>query len=133
ILGDPSNVRCQVSYPDPAAADPAHRTTVDVTLDQLTIRPLDFLALAAVASDGRQASELDRRIVYAARGDTVGAGPASVRYDRATGWDRDTVRTVPELLEVARAVRRVLAGGRPLAPADLVRPSDGPGVVGTGL
>lgn len=133
ILGDPSNVRCQVTYPDPTVADLQRRTTVDVTLDQLKIRPLDFLALAAVASDGRQASELDRRIVHAARGDTAGAGPASVRYDRAGGWDRATVRTVPEFLELARAVNRVLAGARPLSPQDLVRPADGSGVAGTGL
>lgn len=134
MLGDPSNVTCRVGYPDPTIADPSNVTEVTVTLDQLGIRPLDFLALAAVNADGRQASELDRRIVFAARGDTAAAaGPATVNYDRDAAWDRNAVRTVPELLETARAINNVIGGARPLAPEDLVRPGDAFAAIGTGL
>ncbi len=133
-LGDPSNVHCRVSYPDPTAANPSNVTTKEVTLDALGLRPLDLLALSAAVRTAGQVSELDLRIVYAALGDTaLPAGPATVDYSRAATWDRASVRTVPEFLESAQSVARLLGGARALAPTDLVRPADASTVTGTGL
>jgi hypothetical protein len=133
LLGSPVDVRCRVSYPDPTSADPGHLNTVTVTLDQLGMRPLDVLALVAAAGDGRQASELDRRVVFAACGDDVTKGPATVDYSRDAGWDRVSVRTVPEILELARAINTLLGGAGALAPEHMVLATDAAGVKGSGL
>jgi hypothetical protein len=134
LLGDPSDAHCRVSYPDPTAADPNHVTTKVVTLDALLLRPLDFLALSAAVRAPGQVSELDRRIVFAALGDTaLPAGPATVDYTRDPSWDRKTVRIVPEVLETAQAAARLIGGARPMAPQDLVRPADASPATGMGL
>ena len=71
--------------------------------------------------DTGQVSELDLRIIYAAFGDTA-PPDATVDYTRDPAWDRATVRTVPEFLEEAQPVARMVGGARPLAPQDLVPP-----------
>ena len=126
MLGDPSTVRCQVTY---------NGATQDVTLDTLGLRPLDLLALADQVTDTSQAAELDRRVTFAAHGDTVSPDgkPATVSYARAAAWDRATIRTVPELLEQARALAQLIGGARALAPEDLVQPVDATAAAGTGL
>ncbi len=125
LLGNPSTVRCQVIY---------NSVTQDVQLDALALRPLDFLTFAK-GSEASQLSELERRIVFSALGDVPSADglPATVRYTRVPSWDRATVRTVPEFLEVARAIAAVIGSARVMRPEDVVRPGDASGAVGTGL
>ena len=120
LLGDPRAVRCRARLTTSGVPD-----EVIVTLDQLALRPLDVLALARAASEGpAPLSELDARVVEAA----LSAAPPGARvtalvYDRDPAWSRETVRTVPDVLEVARAVDRLLAVARPLAAKDLA-PAD---------
>ncbi len=126
VLGSPANVRCRVTVPGGA--------THEVSLDALSIRPLDVLAMSAAVSEAGQVSELDLRIIYAALGDTAPAGGTpTVDYSRAAGWSRAAVRTVPEWLVLAAAVSRVIGAARGLAPQDLVRPADATGATGVGL
>jgi hypothetical protein len=126
LLGTPTNVRCRVSVPGGA--------TTEISLDQLQLRPLDLLALAAAVRDAGQVSELDRRIVYAALGDApLSSGPPMVDYTRASTWDRLTVRTVPEWLVLADSVTTLISAARVLEPQDLVRPADAASATGVGL
>jgi hypothetical protein len=127
LLGDPSHVRCRVQYPDNGS--PPTTKTVKVTLDQLNLRPLDVLALAKGLASNPAASELDRRVLYAAFGDSVPADAAAgasftIVYEPDPAWDRATTRSMPELLDLANAVLRAVGAMRPLAPIDVLHPAN---------
>lgn len=126
VLGDPEQVRCRVSVPDPAETDPHRRREIQVTLADLNLRPLDVLALAKTSTAGAEDSELDRCVASAA---LKGSTPSDVRiiYEAASGWDRRTVRTFPDMLELAGAINAVISGARPLKPEDLTPPEKGSG------
>jgi hypothetical protein len=128
LLGDPRNVRCVASWRAPTAADPNARATREVTLDQLGLRPLDVMALARAGehAGAGAAGTIDRVISL-----TVAAGQpeptdVEIAYARAPGWDHATVRTFPEVLDLARSLGDLVGGARPLAPADLVPPGEAP-------
>jgi hypothetical protein len=125
LLGAADNVRCRVRYQTGTNTT----VTVPVTFDQLALRPIDVVALARTAAAAPAASELDRRVLFAAFGDDVPADAApdtsfTLVYEPDPGWDRATTRSVPELLDVASAIGRVVGGMRSLTPADLVLPED---------
>jgi hypothetical protein len=119
ILGDPAAVRCRVTHPDPTPANPAHRGQVTVRLADLGLRPLDVLALAVGAEAEALAAEVDQRVAFAAMARTPGDAGLQIRYERGAGWALGTVRTFPELLELARAAAALVQGARPLRPVDL--------------
>jgi len=125
VLGDPAAVKCRVSYLDPTPGDPAHRTEIEVTLADLRIRPLDLLALARAVTTGQGFGEVDQRVGYVALQAAPEETDLQILYDRGTGagWERDAVRTFPEILEVARTLNDLLGGASPLRPADLL-PAD---------
>lgn len=125
ILGDPPEVKCRVSYLDPTGADPEHRTEIVVTLADLQIRPLDLLTIANAVQTEQGLSELDQRVGYVALLLAPETTDLKLVYERGTGlgWERETVRTFPEILEVARAINELLGGARSLRPADLL-PAD---------
>jgi len=122
MLGDPAAVKCRVSYLDPTGADPTHRTELVVTLADLNIRPLDLLALARAVQTEQGLSELDQRVGDVALQVAPEVTDLNVIYDPGTGsaWNRDTVRTFPEIMEVARGLNDLVGGARPLRPADLL-------------
>jgi hypothetical protein len=126
LLGDPRVVKCRVRVPDPTPQQPNRIAEHEVSLAGLGVRPLDMLALALATNitDTAEASELDRRVIFAALGDVPVQGPVEVTYERADSWDRVAVRTFPEVLELAQAIGRVLGGARALRPEDLVRAED---------
>ena len=124
LLGDPHQVRCRVQYSDGAAMQ-----TIVVTMDQLQLCPLDWLALANSVSTSPSASELDRRVLDAAFGETVPANAApdtsfTIVYAADAAWDRATTRSVPELLDLANAIGHVVGGMRPLTAADVAVPQN---------
>ena len=123
LLGDPSQVRFRVSVPDPQENDPKHRREVTKTMADLNLQPMDVLALAKVVTESAADSELDRRAAFAVLGDTP-TDDIQVIYAASPDWVNParTVRTVPEILEVARAITSVLGGARGLTPTDLVLP-----------
>jgi hypothetical protein len=122
LLGDPRTVRCRVSLRAPTAADPTGRREVTVRLTDLGLRPLDVLALATLATSESGTDELDRRVAFAGMADAVDESDVRVVYERAANWSRETVRTFPEIFELARAVAAVVGGARPLRPEDLQSP-----------
>ena len=127
LLGDPRHVVCRVQYPDRSI--PPVTRTVNMTLDQLALRPLDVLALAKAVAATSAASELDRRVLHAAFGDTVPADAApgasfSIVYAPDPAWNRATTRSVPELVDLANAILRLVGGMRPLAPVDVLHPAN---------
>jgi hypothetical protein len=114
VLPDPRKVRCEARRVGGAAS-------VDVTLDELNLAPLDVLALADAATTPQE-SELEQRIRYAA----LGSLPAQtteveIVFARKPGWATDDLG-FPELLAIARATRNVVGGARPLVPQDLCEP-----------
>jgi hypothetical protein len=118
LLRDPSDASATVTYQ--LASGPA---TQSFTVDQLEIGALDFLALAQSTATSGQRSPLDRLIVtkwFATA--PAGATDPVVSYDDppATGG-----RSIPQLIELARALGAVLGGTRELAAADLRRAEDG--------
>ncbi len=117
-------MKCRVRVHDPTPQHPDHTTDLEVTLAALALRPLDVLTLATAVTDLAQASELDRRVIFAALGEAPAPGPLEVLYDRADAWDRATVRSFAEVLELAQAIARLVGGARPLRPEDLVRAED---------
>jgi hypothetical protein len=125
ILGDPASVKCRVSYLDPTGADPEHRTEIVVTLADLEIRPLDLLTIANAVQTEQGLSELDQRVGFVALLLAPETTDLKLTYERGSGpgWERETVRTFPEILEVARAINELLGGARALRPADLL-PAD---------
>jgi hypothetical protein len=122
LLGDPGTVRCRVSHPDPRPGDGARRGEVIVSLAELGLRPLDVLALAAAAEPEAQAAELDERVAFAAMARVPVEVDLHIEYARDPAWDRASVRTFTEVLELGRAVAALVAGARPLGPGDLQPP-----------
>jgi hypothetical protein len=106
LLGPPAQAGCRVRFPDASLHE--------VTLDQLALRPLDFVALAGTPPAASGDGELDRRVLQAA------AAPdgAQVVYDASSA-----PVTFTAALELARTLGELLAAARPLLPADLVAPN----------
>jgi hypothetical protein len=125
LLGDPRSVKCRVQYNTTTSTT----QTVTVTFDQLALRPLDVVALAKTVAADPAASELDRRVLHAAFGDSAPAdaaadGPFTIVYEADPSWDRATTRTVPELIDVANAIARSAGSMRLLTPVDVVLPEN---------
>jgi hypothetical protein len=134
LLGDPRSVKCRVQYNTTANTT----QTVTVTFDQLALRPLDVVALAKAVAADPAASELDRRVLHAAFGDTAPAdaaagGSFTIVYEADPSWDRATTRTVPELIDVANAIVRSAGSMRLLGPVDVVLPENASRAAGTQL
>ena len=113
LLGNPSNVVCEVSF--------SNRDPRTVTLRDLELQPLDVLTLAREGeSPAAPDSELERRVKYAAMQLAgLGAQQPLIQYDVAIELDR---QTFPEMLEVARSINALLSGTRALHPRDLLVP-----------
>jgi len=95
--------------------------TGSVSVAQMpNIGPLDFLALAQSTSVFGQGSPLDRHLVAAVQQQFSGATGITL-----TGYDSPSVGpSIPQLMEMARALGAVLGGARELAAADLVLTPD---------
>ncbi len=122
LIGNPANFRARASYPDPTASDPTHLAHVEVKLSDLQLRPLDILALAKGATPRGQAAELDLRVAFVVLATAPAGAQLQIDYTADPGWDRNTIRTFGELIEIAQAVNTVIGGSRPLQPADLLPP-----------
>jgi hypothetical protein len=118
LLPDPTLVRCTVSHTD------SHGTVTAnvVSLRDLDIGPLDFLAIAD-AHDLPQDSELEQRIRYHA---TLALNVDSITITYAdSGLPAGSVK-FPDALVVARSVRALVGGARPVQPNDLCETSIDP-------
>jgi len=116
LLGDPSTVRCRITGTQPVSGQPVELVA---SLADLQIRPIDFFALANESADAAAGpTELDRRL---------GLGNNGTLHDleiHHAPWPDRTIRSFPEAIEMARAIRALIAASRPLRPEDLVEPKN---------
>jgi hypothetical protein len=133
-LGDPASVRARVLVPAPTINAPDAMQTVPLTLRDLRLRPIDFVALLPVSgaqpqpavlphADDRanRGAELELRIAAAALGANPQKGIIRLELGRDTASGPD-VRSFAEVLEVGRALKAFVSAARPLRPADLLSP-----------
>lgn len=122
LLPIPRRVRVRARALGAAEADVVRS---DLDLSGLRLSPLDYVMLAE-RDEQAGLAELELRILDHVRSLPLVGPDARVRldYTRAPEWPADAV-TVPELLEQARAVRRLFTAARPLRAADLQPPDRG--------
>lgn len=113
LLPDPGKVRAVAAFSEAGA-----ERSEAVTLAQLRLAPLDAIELAAAADEPAR-SELEQRLLYRARQANPGGADFELRFARDPSFAADGL-TFPEFLLLARALRELLAGARPLVPADLI-------------
>ena len=113
LLGDPMTIRCRV------VTDAT--TAVTVSLADLQLRPLDFLALAHSSASDPSDTELDRRIAEVAA-ERLGQTRFRIVHEPDPAWDRRQARSFPEILELAQTIQTLLGGARALASLDLTPP-----------
>ncbi|MFF0174177.1 hypothetical protein [Micromonospora profundi] len=114
LLPRPASVRARVEWAGPGAP-----LIGEVSLDRIGRSPLDLLALTdaeEISADG----ELVARVLDAATppAGATGSRPQRVLPGRGGDWAAD-VLALDEFVEVARAVRTLVASARPLTAADL--------------
>jgi hypothetical protein len=134
LLGDPRTIRCTVERLDDSGAVAA---TASFPLAELGLSPLDAVHGVEAAGAGQAAApgrpeRLEQLVLDHARRRPDGFGPtASLRLQHARPADLAAGETTLfDLLEQARAVRRLLDGGRGARPDDLVAPGrPAPGTV----
>jgi hypothetical protein len=120
ILGDPKKLTAKVTLV-PIDPKTATTTTVTVTLDTLGLRPLDIVAIARVPVTPNAASLLDRRIGAKALGSDTLHTVGEVAYQPAAGPG-----SIPQVMELARAIGALIGGARALGSDDLTTAFDAP-------
>ena len=116
LLGNPSQATASLSY---QLGGQSLSTKVAVSAIP-GIGPLDFLALAQSTSTFGQGSPLDRRLAAVVQAaNTQATNIVVTQYDTPSSG-----RSIPQLIELARALGAVFGGARELAAADLVLTPD---------
>ena len=129
VLGPASRVRARANYKWPGGAE---RAETDISV--LRLSALDVVAMTPTG-DPIGASPVEERLIERfGRVRPSGVPPtATVQLDfiRDPAWG-DDILGVAELFEIARSVRELLEGARPVEPRDLAVPGDtAPGGLGT--
>jgi hypothetical protein len=127
LLGDPARYRCRAEYLD---ADDKVSGSREVKLNELELSPIDVLYMAN--GESRRSGLEDLLFYYLARTRPPEAPPtATVRLNltRSPDWPEETI-SFSELMEIARAICRLVKKGRGLDARDLSLPEDGalPGI-----
>jgi hypothetical protein len=113
LLPDPAVVRCDVTFHDGAG-----NHTVPIQLSTLGVGPLDCIAMSDTA-DIPQRSEVEQRVLFAAA-IPPGADGALINYHPA-GAPPGSI-AFPDFFFLAKQVRSLIGGARPLAIQDLTVP-----------
>jgi hypothetical protein len=120
---------CRVSYLDPDTGDAlkdaqGKEQQREVSLGELGLSPIDVVYLPE-GEGAAQRSELEQRVLFLALSKRPTNVPvdAGIRlsFGRAPGWPASRL-SFAEVLETARAVQRLLIGGRALSARDLSLP-----------
>jgi hypothetical protein len=122
LLGPPAQVRCRVSFANPAGGAAEFE---DVTLADLGLQPLDFVYMLA-QDFAAEATEVEARIALAARearGLAADVPLTLAVFERAAEWG-DEVKTFFEILPLASRLRDIVTASRALGADDLLLPSD---------
>ena len=129
ILGNPMNVRCVVDRVNSATG--AVVGIEEFRLKDLKLAPLDVIH-AQEASEDSQLSELEQRILFAARRKVTLRAGQTLRLNpmRDPSWPMTDV-SWSEFTEVVRTARSLLTGGRALRAGDIhaAAPADSPTVL----
>lgn len=114
ILGAPERVLASANILGPTGTTVA---TIEMTLADLAIGPLDVLAMSSSELDGRLT-----RLAWSRRPSTTPAG-STVQLERARdpAWTADKL-SMPELMTVAASVTALIAGARPAMAVDFTTP-----------
>jgi hypothetical protein len=128
LLGDPRRAPFRASYVDPDSGQVI--LTRDLHLGALPLSPLDLLYLAQTVQGDRY-PDIEALIMQFLRRERPAEVPATaiVRLDlpRAEEAEPDAL-SLTELLDLANAAGRLVAGARALTDADLTRPDLSPTV-----
>jgi hypothetical protein len=117
VLGDPGAVSAKVTLKTSAGVE----SIVNVTLANLNMRPIDFVALARSGAVANAGSILDRRIATFALAANPNRLLVGIDYTVAAG-----AFSFPAAIEVARTLGALLGGARAMSGDDLVTPTDAP-------
>jgi hypothetical protein len=126
LLGDATKVRCTIERLNNATGGVAETRTL--ALSELSLTPLDLIygveAANATAQPGLSLSDIEQQVLYHAKHKTGGFDPlATLRLQHARPSDLAAGEvTLFDLLEQARAVRRLLSIARGADPEDLNPP-----------
>ncbi|HKE95897.1 MAG TPA: hypothetical protein VKB34_16435, partial [Povalibacter sp.] len=126
LLGDASKIRCTIERLDDTSG--AVVETRKIPLGELAITPLDVIYSVEAASDAAPApsalSELEQQVLYYSKHKTGGFDPrATLRLQHARPTDLAAGETTLfDILEQARATRRLLSVARGADPEDFNPP-----------
>jgi hypothetical protein len=115
LLGDPSKAKARLvsSSDDPSAAN----VVVTVSVADLGLRPLDFVALARTEGATEHNVPLDRRLKKKGLAGSAPTKAVTVEYET----NADGTPGIPEMLLVGKAIGDCLAGVREIRATDFIR------------
>jgi hypothetical protein len=122
LLGDPEQIRCRAAYVDRETGTVLRST--ELSLNRLQLSPLDVVFMVE-GNEEAQRSELEQRLLaqlLQTRPDGISPeAEARVSFDRDPAWPTDII-SLGELVEIARTIRRLIAGARAIDGRDLSLP-----------
>jgi hypothetical protein len=122
LLGNPEQIRCRAAYVDRETDRVLHST--ELSLNRLQLSPLDVVFMVE-GHEEAQRSELEQRLLaqlLQTRPDGIShEAEARVSFDRDPAWPAD-ILSLGELVEVARTIRKLIAGARAIDGRDLSLP-----------
>ena len=128
LLGDPTRVRARGNFVD---ASGASLQAIEITLDQLSLAPADFLAFPESAGMSGELADRLRRAMTEARPSSVpSSATVQLVAERNSTWTADLI-SASEWLGLVKAVSRLVGGARPMEPGDLVFPGQAAGETDT--
>ncbi len=125
MIGDPDAIEASISYQDENGDVIDSRggdSSVVVSMSELGLHPLDFLALAEALAQPHQASILDLRLIAVAVADAQ-RGPSRPPVSYQVNY-LSSAASFPRILEVLNTALKVLGQARPLNMNDLVPPTE---------
>jgi hypothetical protein len=134
ILGNPTLATAHITL-DPVDPTTGTATSVDISLADLGLRPLDVVAIARASATANAGSILDRRFAAAAAQFLANNNDAThkvgaIAYNPPPTPPANTPQvgpaSIPQVMEVARAIGALVGGARNLTADDLSSSIDSP-------
>jgi hypothetical protein len=129
LLGDPGNVRCTIQLLDGTGQPTGVQL---LKLADLGLGALDVVYAVEPVGSADGLSELEQRVLYAARRTAGAAAGVRLQRDRPTDLVAGEL-TLLDVVEQARAARRLIQAARPAEPGDFAAlERDDPGTIDLG-
>jgi hypothetical protein len=123
VLGEPDGPKARITL-DPVDPQNGTPSSVDISLGELGLRPLDVVAIARASATANAGSILDRRFASAATQFLASSGDTDHTVGAITYNPPSGPGSIPQVMEVARAIGALLGGARTLASDDLTASID---------